>query len=168
MDLASLHLKKSEERRLRNGHLWIYSNEVDTKHSPLNGFQPGQQVRVVASSGKPLGVAYVNPHSLICGRLVSRSVDQLLDQSLLIQRNRTALALRERLFDNPFYRLVYGDSDLLPGLVVDRFGDVLVAQLNTAGMEVLRDEVIDALQSVLNPTSILLRNDNSIRTQEGL
>ena len=168
MELAPLYLKKSEERRLRNGHLWIYSNEVDTKRSPLAEFQPGQQVVVVASSGKPLGVAYINPHSLICARLVSRSASQQLDQSLLVQRIQQALALRERLFDKPFYRLVYGESDLLPGLVVDRFGDVLVVQLNTAGMEVLRDEVVEALQSALNPAAILLRNDNSIRIQEGL
>lgn len=168
MELAPLHLKKSEERRLRNGHLWIYSNEVNTQRSPLTDFTPGQQAVVVGNNGKPLGVAYVNPHSLICGRLVSRSATQPLDQSLLVQRIEVALALRQRLFDKPFYRLVYGESDLLPGLVVDRFGDTLVVQLNTAGMELLRDELVGALQQVLNPAAILLRNDNSIRTQEGL
>jgi len=168
MELAPLYLKKSEERRLRNGHLWIYSNEVNIQRSPLSDFQPGQQAVVVGNNGKPLGVAYVNPHSLICGRLVSRSATQLLDQSLLVQRIKVALALRERLFDKPFYRLVYGESDLLPGLVVDRFGDTLVAQLNTAGMELLRNEVVEALQTVLKPTTIVLRNDNSIRSQEGL
>lgn len=168
MELAPLYLKKSEERRLRNGHLWIYSNEVNIQRSPLSDFQPGQQAVVVGNNGKPLGVAYVNPHSLICGRLVSRSATQPLDSSLLVQRIKVALALRQRLFDKPFYRLVYGESDLLPGLVVDRFGDTLVAQLNTAGMELLRNEVIEALQTVLNPTTIVLRNDNSIRSQEGL
>lgn len=168
MELAPLYLKKSEERRLRNGHLWIYSNEVNIKRSPLSEFQPGQQVVVVGNNGRPLGIAYVNPHSLICGRLVSRSATRLLDQSLLVQRIKVALALRERLFEKPFYRLVYGESDLLPGLVVDRFGETLVVQLNTAGMELLRDEVVEALQKVLNPTGILLRNDNSIRIQEGL
>jgi 23S rRNA (cytosine1962-C5)-methyltransferase len=168
MELASLYLKKNEERRLRNGHLWIYSNEVDIKRSPLGDFQPGQQVVVVANDGKPLGVAYVNPHSLICGRLLSRSASQPLDQALLMHRITVALELREHLFDKPFYRLVYGESDLLPGLVVDRFGDVLVVQLNTAGMEVLRDLVLEALQTVLKPAAILLRNDNSIRIQEGL
>ncbi len=168
MELAPLHLKKGEERRLRNGHLWIYSNEVNIQRSPLSDFQPGQQAVVVGNNGKPLGVAYVNPHSLICGRLVSRSATQSLDQSLLVQRIKVALALRERLFSKPFYRLVYGESDLLPGLVVDRFGETLVVQLNTAGMELLRDDVVEALQTVLNPGAILLRNDNSIRTQEGL
>ncbi len=168
MELAPLHLKKNEERRLRNGHLWVYSNEVDIKRSPLNDFTPGQQVLVTANDGKALGVAYVNPHSLICGRLISRSATQLLDQSLLVHRLKVALSLRERLFDKPFYRLVYGDSDFLPGLVVDRFGDVLVAQLNTAGMDAMRDEVVAALQKVLKPRAILLRNDSSVRVQEGL
>ncbi len=168
MELAPLHLKKNEERRLRNGHLWIYSNEVDTRRSPLHEFTAGQQVVVVANDGKPLGSAYVNPHSLICARLVSRSATQLLDQSLLVHRIKIALSLRERIFDKPFYRLVYGESDFLPGLVVDRFGEVLVVQLNTAGMEVLREEVVAALQKVLRPRAILLRNDSSARAQEGL
>ncbi len=168
MELAQLHLKKNEERRLRNGHLWIYSNEVDTKRSPLNQFEPGQQVVVTANDGKPLGTAYVNGQSLICARLLSRKAGQLLDQSLLVHRIKIALSLRERLFDKPFYRLIYGESDFLPGLVVDRFGDVLVAQLNTAGMEVLREEVLAALDKVLKPRAILLRNDSSVRSQEGL
>ncbi len=168
MELAPLHLKKNEERRLRNGHLWVYSNEVDIKRSPLNDLAPGQQVVVMANDGKPLGVAYVNPHSLICARLVSRNARQQLDQSLLVHRIKIALSLRERLFDKPFYRLIYGESDFLPGLVVDRFGDVLVAQLNTAGMEVLRDEVVAALHKVFKPRAILLRNDSSARAQEGL
>jgi 23S rRNA (cytosine1962-C5)-methyltransferase len=168
MELAPLHLKKNEERRLRNGHLWVYSNEVDIKRSPLTDFTPGQQVIVYANDGKSLGTAYVNPHSLICGRLISRSETQRLDQSLLVHRFKVALSLRERLFDKPFYRLVYGDSDFLPGLVVDRFDDVLVVQLNTAGMDVLRDEVVAALDKVFKPRAILLRNDSSVRLQEGL
>ncbi|MDH5786270.1 MAG: class I SAM-dependent rRNA methyltransferase [Chromatiales bacterium] len=168
MELAPLHLKKNEERRLRNGHLWVYSNEVDSKRSPLNDFSPGQQVVVMANDGKPLGVAYINPHSLICARLVSRSATQRLDQSLLVHRIKIALSLRERLFDKPFYRLVYGESDFLPGLVVDRFGELFVVQLNTAGMEALRDEVVAALDKVFKPSAILLRNDSSSRSQEGL
>lgn len=168
MELAPLHLKKNEERRLRNGHLWVYSNEVDIVRSPLSDFAAGQQVVVIANDGKPLGVAYVNAHSLICGRLVSRTPTQLLDQSLLVHRIKVALSLRERLFARPFYRLVYGESDFIPGLVVDRFGDVLVVQLNTAGMELLRDEVVAALDKVLKPRAILLRNDSSAREQEGL
>lgn len=168
MELAPLYLKKNEERRLRNGHLWVYSNEVDTPRSPLIDFSPGQQVRIIGNDGKPLGNGYVNPHSLICARLVSRSPDHHLDRSLLVHRLKVALSLRERLFDKPFYRLVYGESDGLPGLVVDRFGDVLVVQLNTAGMDAVKGEILEALDKVLKPRAVLWRNDSSARELEGL
>ncbi len=168
MELASLYLKKHEERRLRNGHLWVYSNEVDTVRSPLTDFTSGQPVSIIANDGKPLGTGYVNPHSLICARLVSRSLKYTLDRSLLVHRLKVALSLRERLFDKPFYRLVYGESDSLPGLVVDRFGDVLVVQLNTAGMEAVKVEVLAALEKVLKPHAVLWRNDSSARELEGM
>lgn len=168
MEFAPLILKKNEERRLRNGHLWVYSNEVDTARTPLTAFEPGQAVTILASDGKSLGSGYVNPHSLICARLVSRDAGQPLDKSLLVHRLNIALSLRERLYDKPFYRLVYGESDFLPGLVVDRYGDVVVAQLNTAGMELRKQAVVEALLKVLKPRAILLRNDSSVRAMEEL
>lgn len=166
--LAPLRLKKHEERRLRAGHLWIYSNEVDTARTPLAAFAPGEPVLIEAANGKPLGTGYVNPHSLICARLVSRDPAHVLGRSLLVHRLNVALALRERLYEKPYYRLAHGEGDLLPGLVVDRYGDVLVVQFTTAGMEQARDDVIDALQKVLKPAGILLRNDSPIRALEGL
>ncbi len=168
MTLAPLKLKKNEERRLQGGHLWIYSNEVDIKQTPLSEFAPGQLVEIIASNGKSLGNGYVNPHSLICGRLVSRDSRHHLDQSLITHRLKIALSLRESLFDQPCYRLVHGESDLLPGLVVDRYFDVLVVQLTTAGMENMKSQVVAALEKVLKPRAILLRNDSSIRKMEGL
>lgn len=167
MELPSLHLKRHEERRLLGGHLWIYSNEVNTHETPLQMHKAGEQVRVRAHNGKLLGTAYVNPHSLICARLVSRD-EGVLDHALLVHRLQQALKLRLQLFDEPYYRLVYGESDLLPGLVVDRFGPHLSVQLNSAGMDVVRDQVLDALKQVIAPQSIVLRNDSSIRTLEGL
>lgn len=167
MELPTLRLKRQEERRLLGGHLWIYSNEVNIRETPLKLFQAGQQVRVESHGGKFLGIAYVNPQSLICGRLVSRN-ERLLDRTLLLHRLQQALQLRNRLFDQPYYRLVYGESDLLPGLVVDRFGGHLSVQLNSAGMAAVKGEIIDALQDVVGPDSILLRNDSSIRILEGL
>ncbi|BCO32797.1 SAM-dependent methyltransferase [Thiohalobacter sp. COW1] len=166
--LAPLRLKKREERRLRAGHLWIYSNEVDTRATPLTGFAPGQPVRIEAHNGRPLGSGYVNPHSLICARLISRDPDQVLDKSLLVHRLKVALSLRQRLFDQPCYRLCYGEADGLPGLVVDRYGDVLAVQLTTAGMEAMKAAVIVALEQVLQPRGILLRNDVEVRRLEGL
>jgi 23S rRNA (cytosine1962-C5)-methyltransferase len=166
--LRSLRLKKNADRRLKAGHLWLYSNEIDTQATPVKEIEAGAQVVVEAANGKAMGVAYVNPHSLICARMVSRDPAQGLDRSLLVHRLNQALALRQRLFDKPFYRLVHGEGDLLPGLVIDRFGDVLVVQLNTAGMQAVLPELLDALDKVLAPSSVVLRNDTSGRRQEGL
>ncbi|GAB2780860.1 class I SAM-dependent rRNA methyltransferase [Halomonas shantousis] len=163
-----LRLKKNADRRLKAGHLWLYSNEIDTDETPLKTFEPGTQAVIEAANGKPLGVAYVNPHSLICARIVSRDANVRLDRSLLVHRFNQALSLRSRLFAKPFYRLVHGEGDLLPGLIVDRFDDVLVVQLNTLGMEHARDEVIAALDRVLSPRAIVFKNDSSGRRQEQL
>ncbi|CAM3384778.1 class I SAM-dependent rRNA methyltransferase [Halomonas lysinitropha] len=166
--LRSLRLKKNADRRLKAGHLWLYSNEIDIQATPIKEIEPGAQVVVEAANGKAMGVAYVNPHSLICARMVSRDPAQGLDRSLLVHRLNQALALRQGLFDQPFYRLVHGEGDLLPGLVIDRFGDVLVVQLNTAGMQAVLPELLDALDKVMSPSAVVLRNDTSGRRQEGL
>jgi 23S rRNA (cytosine1962-C5)-methyltransferase len=167
--MKPLRLKRNEDRRLRAGHLWVFSNEVDVAQTPLTELEPGEPVQVQDSRGVPVGSGYANPRSLICARLVSRRSDEPLDGALLRQRLSRALALRERVYGGePFYRLAFGESDGLPGLVVDRFGDVLVAQLTTAGMERVRGEVVEALTELAHPTGILLRNDTASRALEGL
>ena len=166
--LAPLRLKKNEERRIRAGHLWVYSNEVDSKATPLKQFEAGQQVQLLAHNGKSLGNGYVNPNSLICARLVSRDPKHVLDRSLLVHRLNVALSLREQLFEEPFYRLAYAESDQLPGLVIDRYADLCVVQCTTAGMEAVKDQVLEALDKVLRPAGILVRADSSIRRLEGL
>ena len=167
--MRPLRLRRNEDRRLRAGHLWVFSNEVDVAHTPLTSFAPGDPVQIQDSRGIAVGSGYVNPRSLICARLVSRDPERALDRELIAGRVAGALALRERLFPGePFYRLVYGESDGLPGLVVDRFGDVLVAQITTAGMERLREEVLGALIDLVRPAGILLRNDTASRELEGL
>lgn len=168
MALPSLRLKANADRRLRAGHLWVYSNEVDVATTPLNRFQAGEQAVLEAANGKPLGIVGVSPNNLICARVLSRDPKLALDKSLLVHRLNVCLSLRERLFDKPFYRLVYGDSDLLPGLVVDRFGDYLVVQLASATMEAHKDDVQAALVQVLQPRGILFKNDSSARDAEGL
>ncbi|WJN59885.1 class I SAM-dependent rRNA methyltransferase [Pseudomonas sp. SO81] len=168
MTLPALRLKANADRRLRAGHLWVYSNEIDVAATPLHGFQAGDQAILEAAGGKPLGIVAMSPNNLICARLLSRDVKHVLDKSLLVHRLNVALSLRERLFDKPFYRLVYGDSDLLPGLVVDRFGDHLVVQLASATMERSKDALIEALVQVLKPRGILFKNDSAARDAEGL
>jgi len=166
--LPILRLLKHKDRRLRAGHMWIFSNEVDNRNTPLTAFEPGAAVLIQDASGHNLGTGYVNPHALICARLVSRNPKYPLDKSLIVHRLNVALSLRERLFAQPYYRLAYGDSDGLPGLVVDRFGDVLVVQITTAGMERLKSDIVAALEKVIRPSAILLRNDTSSRELEGL
>lgn len=167
-EFAPLRLKRHEERRLRAGHLWVFSNEVDVAATPLTAFAPGQGVEIQDHQGRPLGTGYVNPHSLICARLVSRDRRHPFGPSLIVHRLKVALSLRQRLFDGPYYRLVYGESDGLPGLIVDRYGEVLVAQITTAGMEALLEEIVAALNRVLRPQAVLLRNDSPVRELEGL
>jgi len=165
---APLRLKKDQERRLLAGHCWVYSNEVDMQATPLKDFEPGQPVEILSHRGRWLGEGYVNPHSLICARLVSRLRKRPLSPSLWVERIRTALGLRERLYPRPFYRLIFGESDGLPGLIVDRYGDLLAAQITTAGMERARADVLAALEQVLRPKGIVLRNDIQSRQLEGL
>jgi len=166
--LPILRLKGREERRLRSGHLWVYSNEVDIAQTPLKAFAPGALCRIEEARGKPVGIGYVNPNTLLCARLLTGKADATIDTDWLIRRIESAATLRARIYPTPHYRLIYGESDGLPGLVVDRYGDVLVAQLTTAGMESLKAQVIEALQSAIKPRGILLRNDTSARELEGL
>lgn len=169
MNIKTLILKKGHDRRIRSGHPWIFSNEIDTRLSPLSTFNKGEEVLVRTHDQSLVGVAYVNPHSLISARLFSRQENERLSVELLTTRLKAALALRTRLFDQPFYRLVFSEADNLPGLIVDRFDQHLVVQLNTAGMDCKQEALLQALRAVL-PTvqSILLRNDSGIRLQEGL
>ena len=168
MKPVPLRLKKDQERRLLAGHCWVYSNEVDIAATPLKGLEAGQAIELFAQHGRWLGHGYVNPQALLCARLVSRQRNRPLSASLLVQRIRAALTLRERLYARPFYRLVYGEGDALPGLVVDRYGDLLAVQITTAGMDRERADVIAALEQVLRPKRIVLRNDTAVREQEGL
>lgn len=170
MSFAPLRLKKNEDRRLRAGHLWVFSNEVDIAATPLTAFTPGQIVTVESARGAPLGTAYVNPRSLIAARLLSRRVLTGDDAvaALLRRRLADALALRERLYRTPHYRLVHAEGDGLPGLVVDRYGEQLVMQVSTAGMQRLRDTLLAALVDLLQPAGILARNDGFGRELEGL
>jgi 23S rRNA (cytosine1962-C5)-methyltransferase len=165
-DLPSLRLKRNEDRRLQAGHLWVFSNEVDTQQSPLSRFGAGDLVRVQAHNDRALGLAYVNPKSLICARLLQTW--QPPDAAWFEARLRLALRLRERLYAEPYYRWVYGEADGLPGLVIDRFGDTCVVQIATAGMQRLKSEIIDAIDRVVKARAILLKNDSALRAMEGL
>jgi 23S rRNA (cytosine1962-C5)-methyltransferase len=165
-ELPALRLKRNEDRRLHAGHLWIFSNEVDTQQTPLTKFKSGELVRVLAHNDRALGLAYVNPQSLISARMLGTWKPP--DVAWLAARMRAALSLRERLYPKPYYRLVYGESDGLPGLVIDRYGSACVVQIGTAGMERLKPQIQQALEQVLRCEALLFKNDGSVREMEGL
>ena len=163
-----LKLKKREDKRIRAGHAWIYSNEVDTQATPLSQFQPGQMVSLVSADGQALGSVLMSPQALICGRLWRRQGDGDITAEEVQQRLLQAQTLRQQCFDQPYYRLVYGDSDRLPGLVVDRFGDYLAVQLMSAAWEQRQSLLIDSLVEAFQPKGIVWCNDVPLREQEGL
>jgi 23S rRNA (cytosine1962-C5)-methyltransferase len=163
-----LFLRKGADHRLRGGHLWVYSNEVDSERSPLSGFAAGDMVAVRNTNDRLLGSAYMEPNSLICARVYAPGEQRALDVQLFTARLAAALAIRQAAFDKPFYRLVYGDSDTLPGIVIDRFGDILVLQLNNDGLERYREPMLEALVALLQPRGILLRADSRSRREQGL
>jgi 23S rRNA (cytosine1962-C5)-methyltransferase len=166
--LPELRLKPREDRRLSAGHLWVFSNEVDTARTPLTDFEPGALCRVVSDRDKFLGFAYVNPASLISARILSRDPQHAPGKSLFVHRLQVAQSLRRALYEKPFYRLAFGESDGLPGLVLDRFGDVIVGQIATAGMEARKQEIQDAVAKVVNPDAFIWKNDSGARDLEGL
>jgi 23S rRNA (cytosine1962-C5)-methyltransferase len=165
--LPAIHLQAGRSRRLRAGHPWVYSNEIVMDQS-AKALPPGGLVRIVDAGGEVLGVGTFNPHSLIAIRALSREPEAVVDRAFLAARLKRALALRETLFDGPYYRLVHAEADGLGGLVIDRFGDAVTIEANTAGMELLLPEILGALDEIVAPATVLVKNDSPVRKLEGL
>jgi len=163
-----LRLNSKADYRLNHGHLWVYSNEIDNSAQKLTALNAGELAIIANAAGKNLGVAYVNPNTLICARILSFDLHTPINVDFFIDKITAALTLRTMIFTPECYRLIYGESDFLPGLVVDRFFDVLVVQISTAGMEKLLDYILPALEQVIKPRAILLKNDGKMRSVEGL
>jgi 23S rRNA (cytosine1962-C5)-methyltransferase len=160
-------LLPGHEKRARHGHPWIYSNEI-AMDAAAKALPPGTLVTVVTAEGTQVAAATFNPHTLIAARVLTREAGSHIHDEFVRRRLRRALDIRERLYPRPFYRLVHAEADGLPGLVVDRYGDVLAAQVNTAGMALLWPSVLESLQALLSPRAVVLRGDSPARTQEGL
>jgi 23S rRNA (cytosine1962-C5)-methyltransferase len=153
--------------RARRGHVWIFSNEVVSP--PVVALPAGGAVEVVDPSGKFLGRGYANPHSLISIRLFAGGTESPDDPALFVDRVRRALRLRERVCPGrQSYRLIAGEADGLPGLIVDRYESVLSAQVTTLGMEQRKPLIEAALREVVAPTGVVFRGDVPVRTYEGL
>ncbi len=162
-----IRLAKGRSKRLRAGHPWVFSNEIEMG-ADAKALPPGSLVTLMDAGDERLGVATFNPHSLIAARVLSRRAADTVDAAFLAERLRAALALRDTLFPTPHYRLIHSEADRLPGLIVDRYGDVLAVQTNTAGMERLLPVLLEALRVVLAPRAVVLVNDSPVRKLEGL
>src|SRR6202023_998615 len=154
-------------RRAETGRPWVYSNEI-AMDAAAKALLPGTLVTLRRADERPLGVAMFNPHTLLAARLLDRDAARPIGKRFFVRHLERALKLRERLFRAPYYRLVHAEADGLPGLVIDRFGDVLAVQANAAGMDRLEPVILDALAAALSPAAIVLRNDSPARALEGL
>ncbi len=160
-------LKPHREESLLNGHLWIFSGALQ---QPPHWIEPGGLVDVKSATGQFVARGYYNPHTDIAIRILTHDPGETIDEAFLRRRIRGAVELRQ-IFDpdqTNMYRLIHAEGDGLPGLVVDRFADILVAQIHTAGMERLRPLLIDALMEETGVRGLLLRNDSQSRRREGL
>ena len=166
-DYPIVAVAPGRHKRVEQGHPWVYSNEIQM-NAAARALPPGSVVRLAAASGKPLGIATFNPHALIAARVLDRDPARTINRALIAARLAASVELRQRRYAKPFYRLVHAEADRLPGLVIDRFDDVVVVQLNTAGMARLEGEVVAALDTVLAPRVVVLRNDGAGRKLEGL
>ncbi len=166
-DRPIIRLNPNQDRRLRAGHPWAFSNEI--RMSPdYRSWERGLPVKLEGAEGWRYGTFMFNPHSLIAARLLDRNPDAAIDAAWVMGRIERAAALRARLCDKRFHRLVHAEADGLPGLVVDRYGDVAVVQANTAGMDRLLPEITAALVGTLGLRAVVARNDSAARAQEGL
>lgn len=163
----SIHLKAGEERRILGGHPWVYSNELQMSPE-VKAIAPGSVVILRHADGRPLGLAFFNPKSLISGRLLTRDVNAVIDAGFWQGRLTRARDLRDRLIGAPFYRLAHAEADGFPGCVIDRYDDVFVIEASSAGMDAAIPALAEAIDAVFSPRVILARGDGPARELEGL
>ncbi|WP_338662834.1 class I SAM-dependent rRNA methyltransferase [Pararoseomonas sp. SCSIO 73927] len=166
-DLPLLRLLPGRDRRAKAGHPWIFSNEV-AMTPEARAIPPGSPVRVEGDDGVRHGIHHFNPHSLIAGRRLARDPATPIDDAFWQARIAEALALRTRLFPTPHYRLAHAEADGLPGLILDRYGDLVALQANTAGMEAATPAILRALDALIAPRAVVARNEAAVRALEGL
>lgn len=162
--IPAVVLRANEDRRVRRGHLWVFSNEVASAPA---GLEPGAAVRFMTARGALLGTGFYHPRSLIAGRLLDRG-DVVPDAAFFERRFRAALDLRQKLFTDDAYRLVHGESDDLPGLAVDRFGEAVVIESYCAGMDKYLAPLLEGLKAVHPWSAVVVKNDAGLRKLEGL
>ncbi len=167
MTTPRLRIKKRDQQRLRDGHLWVYSNEVDTDATPLKTIKTSL-VHLEDYRGQFLATASFNGQALICARILDTEARDVLDVAFFADRLQTALGLRQIAFQQDYYRLVFGEGDLLPGLVIDRFAQTFVVQIGTQAIEQAKAALTEALQQVFGEIVIVYKNDGKGRGMEQL
>jgi len=167
MSRKTIIVPKGQRAKTRDGSPWIFSNEIRMDPA-AKALAPGTVVNVRGEDGRAFGTGYFNPKSLIAVRLLASDCDAAIDADFFAQRLGRALALRQAVYDRPFYRLCHAEGDGLPGLVIDRFDDTLAVQTGTAGMERQIEAISAGLDRLLAPKTVILRNDAPSRALEGL
>ena len=168
--LASVHIRKGEARALKAGGLWIYDNEIDH----IDGdFKNGDMVNVFDFDGYPLGCGYINTRSKITIRMMSRKKDTVVDEAFIEMRVRNAWEYRKSTVDTSSCRVIFGEADFLPGIVIDKFSDVLVVESLALGIDKWKPVILEKLKQVLAEDGITIRgiyerSDAKVRLQEGM
>jgi 23S rRNA (cytosine1962-C5)-methyltransferase len=170
MGLAVVTLKKGEGRILKSGGMWIFDNEAA---SIMGSFENGDIVLVHDFDGYPMGRGYINTNSKILVRMLTRNADQEIDEAFFEKRVRDAWEYRKKVVDTSSCRIIFGEADFLPGLVVDKFSDVLVVQSLALGIDRWKNVIVDLLKQVLLEDGITIRgvyerSDAKVRRQEGM
>ncbi len=162
--MTKVYLNKKINPRIAQGHPWIYNNEVDRIAGPI---EPGDIVEVYFFDGQLAGRGYINPNSQIIIRLLTRKREEI-DANFFYEKIKTAWAYRQQLGYTENCRLVFGEADGLPALIIDKFNDYFVLQTLSLGMDIWKQAIVDAIQKIFSPKGIYERNDVPVRELEGL
>lgn len=170
MSFATVTLKKGEGRTLKAGGAWIYDNEIE---SVVGSFEDGDIVLVHDFDGYPMGRGFINRNSKIRVRMMTRNIHQEIDEEFLRMRVQNAWDYRKKTVDTGSCRVIFGEADFLPGLVVDKFSDVLVVQSLALGIDRMKETIVRLLKEVLAADGVIVRgvyerSDAKVREQEGM
>lgn len=163
--MKRVFLRKKISNRIAEGHPWVFANEVGDEP---DGYSAGSIVSVFSYNGSFVGKGYANPNSVIKIRFLSQREDEVIDTNFFKNKIEKAFLLRKRLGCTEFCSVIFSESDGLPGLILDKYGDVFVFQTLTLGIDLWKEQIINAVQEIFNSDKIFERNDNSSRKMEGL
>jgi 23S rRNA (cytosine1962-C5)-methyltransferase len=166
--MKSIFLNKKISRRVEMGHSWIFANEVNTGKALDAAAKPGEVVNVFTYDKKFIGRGYINPQSQIMVRLLTRNRDEAIDEEFFLNRIRAAWQYRQKIGYTENCRLIFGEADDMPQLIIDKFGDYFVVQTLALGMDVWKPAIVNALEHIFNPRGIYERNDVPVRELEGM